>query len=152
MPTDPRKATTEELARDNEGFLTSDDLHTVFISGRTFQNKAIEYAAVDGLAVFEGDIIVGTVDEMERIRLHAYQTERILSRVDPLRHLARDAASHHEYCDGSGYHKQLTAEQMTLGQRILAIADYYATLVKPGACAVSTWRTPPSPGVSWRAP
>lgn len=73
-----------------------------------------------------------TVDEMERIRLHAYQTERILFRVDPLKHLARDAASHHESCDGSGYHKQLTGEQMTPGHRILAIADYYATLVKPG--------------------
>ena len=73
-----------------------------------------------------------TVDEMERIRLHAYHTERILSRVDLLKHLAPDAASHHEYWDGSGYHRQLTGEQTTLGQRILAIADYYATLVKPG--------------------
>ena len=73
-----------------------------------------------------------TVDEMGRIRLHAYHTERILSRVEPLRHLATDAASHHESYDGSGYHRQLTAEQTTLGQRILAIADRYATLVKPG--------------------
>ena len=73
-----------------------------------------------------------TVDEMERIRLHAYHTERILSRVDLLKHLAPDAATHHEYYDGSGYHRQLAAEQMTLGQRVLAIADQYATLVKPG--------------------
>lgn len=73
-----------------------------------------------------------TVDEMERIRLHAYHTARILSRVDLLKHLAPYAATHHEYCDGSGYHGQLTAEHTTLGQRILAIADYYATLVNPG--------------------
>ena len=73
-----------------------------------------------------------TVDEMERIRLHAYHTERILSRVDLLKHLAPDAAAHHEYSDGSGYHRQLAAEQTTLGQRILAIADHYATLVRPG--------------------
>ena len=73
-----------------------------------------------------------SVDETERIRLHAYHTERILSRVDQLKHLAPYAAAHHEYCDGSGYHGRLTAEQTTLGQRILAIADYYATLVKPG--------------------
>ena len=73
-----------------------------------------------------------TADDTERIRLHAYHTERILSRVDPLKHLARDAASHHEYCDGSGYHRQLTSKQMTMGQRILAIADHHATLVKTG--------------------
>ncbi len=73
-----------------------------------------------------------TVDETERIRLHAYHTERILSRVDSLKHLAPYAAAHHEYSDRSGYHGRLTADQTTLGQRILAIADYYATLLKPG--------------------
>jgi Astacin (Peptidase family M12A) len=37
-----------------------------YISGNTFQNKRVEYEVIDGLAVFEGDIILGTVDEMER--------------------------------------------------------------------------------------
>ncbi len=66
MAKDPNKASDEELEFDNEGFLLSDDVRTGFITGATFADKAVEYAAVDDLAVFEGDIILGTVDEMER--------------------------------------------------------------------------------------
>ncbi|MFQ5587793.1 MAG: Dot/Icm T4SS effector Zinc-dependent metalloprotease LegP [Nitrospiria bacterium] len=50
----------------NDGMLSSDEIRTGFISGVTFQNKAIQYAVVDGLAVFEGCIVLGTVEEMER--------------------------------------------------------------------------------------
>ena len=73
-----------------------------------------------------------TLDETERIRLHPYYTERLLSRVEPLNELAATAGAHHESCDGSGYHRQLTTEHTTLGQRILAISDVYATLVQRG--------------------
>ena len=48
-----------------DGFLVSDDIRTGFISGETFTNKAIQYSVVDGLAVFEGCIVLGTVEEME---------------------------------------------------------------------------------------
>src|SRR5262245_44096377 len=44
----------------------SDDIRTGYISGHTFKNKEVKYSVVDGLAVFEGDIILGTVEEMER--------------------------------------------------------------------------------------
>ncbi|MEM9577353.1 MAG: Dot/Icm T4SS effector Zinc-dependent metalloprotease LegP [Pseudomonadota bacterium] len=47
------------------GLLTSNDVRTAIISGETFKNKSVQYAAVDGLAVFEGCIILGTVDEVE---------------------------------------------------------------------------------------
>jgi HD-GYP domain-containing protein (c-di-GMP phosphodiesterase class II) len=73
-----------------------------------------------------------TLDETERIRLHAYYTDRVLSQVDALKDLAPTASAHHEACDGSGYHRQLTAEQTTLEQRILAVSDRFATLIKPG--------------------
>jgi astacin len=66
MAINPERASDEELAQDNEGFLTSDDLQTGFISGTTFQNQPVQYSVVDDLAVFEGDIVLGTVDEMER--------------------------------------------------------------------------------------
>ncbi|MEM1256347.1 MAG: Dot/Icm T4SS effector Zinc-dependent metalloprotease LegP [Cyanobacteria bacterium P01_H01_bin.21] len=49
-----------------DGFLASDDIRTGFISGENFTNKAVQYAAVDGLAVFEGCIVLGTVEEMEQ--------------------------------------------------------------------------------------
>lgn len=50
----------------SDGFLESGDVRTGFISGKTFKNKPVTYAAVDGLAVFEGCIVLGTVEEMER--------------------------------------------------------------------------------------
>lgn len=47
------------------GLLASNDVRTAIISGGTFKNRSVQYAAVDGLAVFEGCIILGTVDEVE---------------------------------------------------------------------------------------
>jgi hypothetical protein len=38
---------------------------TTIINGITFDSKALNYAIVDGMAIFEGDIIVGTADQME---------------------------------------------------------------------------------------
>lgn len=52
----------------NQEQLSSGEVRTTYISGNGFVNKAIEYTAVDGMAVFEGDIILGTVEEMEAIR------------------------------------------------------------------------------------
>ena len=49
-----------------DGFLASDDIRTGFISGENFTNKAVQYAAVDGLAIFEGCIVLGTVEAMEQ--------------------------------------------------------------------------------------
>ncbi|WP_298291966.1 Dot/Icm T4SS effector Zinc-dependent metalloprotease LegP [uncultured Litoreibacter sp.] len=45
--------------------LESDDVRTGIISGENFKNRTVQYAAVDGLAVFEGCIVLGTVDEVE---------------------------------------------------------------------------------------
>lgn len=38
---------------------------TAVISGVTFIRKAVQYAEVDGLAMFEGDIVLGTIDEFK---------------------------------------------------------------------------------------
>ena len=46
-----------------------------------------------------------TDGEWERVRLHAYYTERVLSRVEALAPLARLAGLHHERLDASGYHR-----------------------------------------------
>lgn len=60
------RASDEELAADNEGLLSSGDVRTGFIPGITFETKAVQYDVVDGLAMFEGCICLGTVEEMER--------------------------------------------------------------------------------------
>ena len=46
--------------------LTSSESRTGFISGVTFQRKEVTYAVVEENAIFEGDIILGTVAEMEK--------------------------------------------------------------------------------------
>ncbi len=48
------------------GLLTSNDVRTAIISGETFKNKTVTYAAVDGKAVVEGCIVIGNVDDVER--------------------------------------------------------------------------------------
>lgn len=56
----------QECGNNFDGLLASDDIRTGFISGATFKNKAVQYSVVDGLAVFEGCIVLGTVEEMEK--------------------------------------------------------------------------------------
>ena len=61
--------------------------------------------------------------DMERVRLHAYYTERILARSPILASLAVIAGSHHENLDGSGYHRGIGAAQLSQAARLLRAAD-----------------------------
>ena len=61
----------------------------------------------------------------ERVRLHTYYTERILSRSEALREIGAVAAMHHERADGRGYHKGLARSQTPLAGRIVAVAAAY---------------------------
>src|SRR5262249_29998049 len=56
----------------------------------------------------------------ERIRMHPYFTERILSMTPLLSSLASIAAGHHERLDGSGYHRRVSSQQLPLATRLLA--------------------------------
>lgn len=58
--------TQNEDATNFDGLVSSDDIRTGFISGATFKNKEVQYSVVDGLAMFEGCIVLGTVEEMEK--------------------------------------------------------------------------------------
>lgn len=49
----------------SEGFMESDDVRSTYIKPHGSAWTPVRYAAVDGLAVFEGCIILGTVDEVE---------------------------------------------------------------------------------------
>jgi HD-GYP domain-containing protein (c-di-GMP phosphodiesterase class II) len=65
--------------------------------------------------------------EREQIRLHPYYTGRVLSRATALRGLAELASSHHERCDGSGYHRGLAGSALAPAAGLLAAADAYVT-------------------------
>jgi HD-GYP domain-containing protein (c-di-GMP phosphodiesterase class II) len=67
--------------------------------------------------------------EWEKVRLHPYLTERILSRCESLASLGELAASHHERDDGSGYHRRLGRDQIPRDARILAAADVMSALL-----------------------
>lgn len=49
-----------------EWFRTSDEPKQAVISGETFQNKTVQYSEVDGMAIFEGDIALGSAEQMEQ--------------------------------------------------------------------------------------
>ena len=70
-------------------------------------------------------------DGWEKIRLHAYHTERLLSRSPFLAALGSVAGCHHERLDGSGYHRGLPAAGLGMPARLLAAADGYRTKTEP---------------------
>jgi HD-GYP domain-containing protein (c-di-GMP phosphodiesterase class II) len=71
-----------------------------------------------------------TTPEWERVRLHAYHTDRILSQAPLLQPLAVLASSHHERIDGSGYHRGSVAAHLSMPARVLAAADAYQAMTQ----------------------
>jgi HD-GYP domain-containing protein (c-di-GMP phosphodiesterase class II) len=68
--------------------------------------------------------------ELERVRLHPYLTERMLSFSAGLAPLGTMAAQHHERLDGSGYPRGLSGDAISSAGRILAAADSYHALTE----------------------
>jgi HD-GYP domain-containing protein (c-di-GMP phosphodiesterase class II) len=68
--------------------------------------------------------------EAERIRLHPYLTERMLSFAPALAPLGALAAMHHERLDGSGYPRGLSGDAISPAGRVLAAADVYQALTE----------------------
>lgn len=66
-------------------------------------------------------------EQMEIMKTHAKITEEILQLTVPVP-VCRIAARHHEKLDGSGYPHGLTAADLTLAERIVAVADIMSAL------------------------
>jgi HD-GYP domain-containing protein (c-di-GMP phosphodiesterase class II) len=71
-----------------------------------------------------------TPTESERLRMHSYYTERMLTRSPALAAIGTVAGMAHERLDGSGYHRGLTAAALPLPARVLAAAETFATKVE----------------------
>jgi HD-GYP domain-containing protein (c-di-GMP phosphodiesterase class II) len=71
-----------------------------------------------------------TESERERVRVHAYLTERVLSRLSELAPAAAIASLDHERLDGSGYHRRLPSGALTDSVRLLAAADAYHAMTE----------------------
>ena len=84
-----------------------------------------------------------TEPEWAAVRAHPLHTERLLSRVAPLRKVASIAAAHHERLDGSGYPHGLSGDDLELPARLLAVADVYEAIT-----AARPYRAPLRPAAA----
>jgi HD-GYP domain-containing protein (c-di-GMP phosphodiesterase class II) len=71
-----------------------------------------------------------TATESERMRMHAYYTERVLARPAALARLGAIATLTHERLDGSGYHRGLSGAALPATARILAAACSYRAMTE----------------------
>jgi HD-GYP domain-containing protein (c-di-GMP phosphodiesterase class II) len=69
-------------------------------------------------------------EEFEAIRAHTYHTYHILSTIGGFEEIAKWAAFHHERLDGQGYPFHLKGEEITLGSRIMCVADVFTAVTE----------------------
>ena len=72
-----------------------------------------------------------TSAEWERVRLHPYLTDRVLTRIPALAKVAAIARSHHEHVDGTGYPLGLGGAALGRPERLLTAAVAYQSAVEP---------------------
>jgi putative nucleotidyltransferase with HDIG domain len=66
--------------------------------------------------------------EFAQIRRHPELTRRILAPITHFDRVAELGAAHHERLDGLGYFRGLAAPELSIGARIVAVADVYEAL------------------------
>ncbi len=66
--------------------------------------------------------------EYEHIKTHVTHSYELLKVSDALKDIAEIVYDHHEWYDGSGYPKGASGKTISLGGRILAVADAVATM------------------------
>ncbi|MBB5058518.1 putative nucleotidyltransferase with HDIG domain [Granulicella aggregans] len=69
-----------------------------------------------------------TNEEFSVVKEHPALTQQILERIPSFRLMAQIAGAHHEKLDGTGYPNHLSAAELSLESRIIAVADVYAAL------------------------
>jgi diguanylate cyclase (GGDEF)-like protein len=70
-----------------------------------------------------------TDDERESIRIHPISSEKILEPLEDLGQLTEYVRHHHERYDGNGYPDGLAGEAISLGARILCVADSFDAML-----------------------
>jgi HD-GYP domain-containing protein (c-di-GMP phosphodiesterase class II) len=72
-----------------------------------------------------------TKEEYEIVKTHAQKTREILEEVNfegILSQVPKIAGAHHEKLDGSGYPEGLTGDEIPLGAKIIAVADFFEAI------------------------
>ena len=68
--------------------------------------------------------------EFDVIRSHTYYTYRLLQPISGFEEIAPWAAYHHEKLNGRGYPFRLSAHSLSLGSRIMAVADVFTAITE----------------------
>ncbi len=148
-----RQVSPAVVARYAEAFARAVDLKSVWTATHSYsvgvlaaasgQAAGLEQTAVDQLRIAGWLHDLGRVAvpnliwdkpgplntaEREQVRLHAYQTERLLARSPVLGPVATLAGAVHERCDGSGYPKGAKSGQLEEPARLLAACDVFCAL------------------------
>jgi HD-GYP domain-containing protein (c-di-GMP phosphodiesterase class II) len=66
-----------------------------------------------------------TMDEYALVRSHTYYTYSVLNTIGGLQQIAEWGAYHHERLDGSGYPFHCKATELSIGARIMMVADIF---------------------------
>jgi len=72
-----------------------------------------------------------SADRWEQVRMHAYYSDRVLTRAEALREIGKLASLHHERLDSSGYFRGFGPGQQSTAARILAAADAFHAMLEP---------------------
>ncbi len=101
-------------------------------------NKEVEFAKTAGELHDVGKLLIPnnilykegrlSEDEHKIMKQHPYHTYSILNSIKGFEYICEWAAFHHERLDGSGYPFHHDESKLTIGARILAVADIFVSL------------------------
>jgi len=69
-------------------------------------------------------------NEFNQIRSHTYYTYQLLDTIPQLKVINEWAAYHHERIDGKGYPFHIGGEELSIGSRIMAVADVFTAITE----------------------
>lgn len=70
-----------------------------------------------------------TIEELKYVRMHSQVGAKILQEQGYPPHIVEWIYCHHENCDGSGYPRNLTKEQIPFPARIIRVCDVFSALI-----------------------
>lgn len=70
-----------------------------------------------------------TIEELKYVRMHAQLGAGILKEQGYPPHIVEWVYCHHENCDGSGYPRNLTKDQIPFPARIIRVCDVFSALI-----------------------
>jgi putative nucleotidyltransferase with HDIG domain len=69
-------------------------------------------------------------EEFNEIRSHTYFTYQLLNNIPSLKQISEWASYHHERLDGKGYPFHINGNNLSLGSRVMAVADVFTAITE----------------------